>query len=101
MLPGGTGRFVLVDTIPEWKTDFSVASWDARKRASSACTRCLGEAMASTMCLGSALSECSQATQGISMLLTRAGPGLLRAGGLWGDELCSGATERERAGCPV
>lgn len=29
---GGTGRFVLVDRIPEWKTDFSVASQDAGKR---------------------------------------------------------------------
>lgn len=56
--------------------------------------------MASTMCLGSALSECSEA-------VTNTGDdqashqGGLWAGGPWGDELCSGAVESERAECPV
>lgn len=31
MLSGGTGRFVLVDRIPKWKTDFSAASRAAGK----------------------------------------------------------------------
>lgn len=31
MLLGGTGRFVLVDRIPEWKTNVSADSRDAGK----------------------------------------------------------------------
>lgn len=47
--------------------------------------------MASTLCLGSALSEW------VTMLLIR----WLWAGVLWRDELCSGPKECEKAECPV
>lgn len=35
MLPGGTGGFVPVDRIPEWKSDFSAAEERAQEQAQS------------------------------------------------------------------
>lgn len=97
MLPGG--RFVLLDRFQNGKWIFLLPLGTLKKeppREFRSSTGSLGEVMASTACLGSALSGCSEAATGTGEHCASHPTGL-QADLLLGDELCSGARGCERA----